>query len=169
MDQKRAVIVAAALDAFLDAGYAGASVNHIAAAAGVSIKTLYRHYDSKDDLFSAVMQRLEPKKNACLTDLKCCGLFQRHRHPASRKRKNCSCPCTKNRGYQVTGGPDREKHFAKGKFHESITDQIRIGANRQRGARGGASVRRGLGDGSACKSYAAQRTRHRGRVTPKAC
>jgi AcrR family transcriptional regulator len=55
MDQKRAVIVAAAMDAFLDAGYAEASVNRIAAAAGVSIKTLYRHYDSKDDLFSAVM------------------------------------------------------------------------------------------------------------------
>jgi AcrR family transcriptional regulator len=55
MDKKRAVIVAAAMDAFLDAGYAEASVNHIAAAAGVSIKTLYRHYDSKDDLFSAVM------------------------------------------------------------------------------------------------------------------
>ena len=55
MDQKRAVIVAAAMDAFLDAGYAETSVNHIAAAAGVSIKTLYRHYDSKDDLFSAVM------------------------------------------------------------------------------------------------------------------
>jgi AcrR family transcriptional regulator len=55
MDKKRAVIVAAAMDAFLDAGYAEASVNHIAAAAGVSIKTLYRHYDSKDDLFRAVM------------------------------------------------------------------------------------------------------------------
>ena len=55
MDQKRAVIVAAAMDAFLDAGYAEASVNQIAAAAGVSIKTLYRHFDSKDDLFSAVM------------------------------------------------------------------------------------------------------------------
>ena len=56
MARKRAVIVEAALKAFLDAGYAGASVNHIAAAAGVSIKTLYRHFESKDDLFSAVMQ-----------------------------------------------------------------------------------------------------------------
>jgi AcrR family transcriptional regulator len=56
MARKRAVIVDAALKAFLEAGYAEASVNHIAAAAGVSIKTLYRHYDSKDDLFSAVMQ-----------------------------------------------------------------------------------------------------------------
>jgi AcrR family transcriptional regulator len=56
MARKRAVIVDAALKAFLDAGYAEASVNQIAAAAGVSIKTLYRHFESKDDLFSAVMQ-----------------------------------------------------------------------------------------------------------------
>jgi AcrR family transcriptional regulator len=56
MARKRAVIVDAALKAFLQAGYAEASVNRIAAAAGVSIKTLYRHYESKDDLFSAVMQ-----------------------------------------------------------------------------------------------------------------
>jgi TetR/AcrR family transcriptional repressor of mexJK operon len=56
MARKRAVIVDAALKAFLEAGYAEASVNHIAAAAGVSIKTLYRHYESKDDLFSAVME-----------------------------------------------------------------------------------------------------------------
>ncbi len=56
MARKRAAIVEAALKAFLDAGYAEASVNHIAAAAGVSIKTLYRHFDSKDELFSAVME-----------------------------------------------------------------------------------------------------------------
>ncbi|MDB5482934.1 MAG: regulatory protein TetR [Caulobacteraceae bacterium] len=56
MDRKRAAIVAAATTAFLDAGYAEASVNQIAADAGISIKTLYRHFESKDDLFSAVMQ-----------------------------------------------------------------------------------------------------------------
>jgi AcrR family transcriptional regulator len=56
MARKRAVIVDAALKAFLDAGYAEASVNQIAATAGVSIKTLYRHFESKDELFSAVMQ-----------------------------------------------------------------------------------------------------------------
>ncbi|WP_173009832.1 TetR/AcrR family transcriptional regulator [Mycolicibacterium sp. P9-64] len=55
MARKRAAIVEAALSAFLDAGYAEASVNHIAAAAGVSIKTLYRHFESKDELFAAVM------------------------------------------------------------------------------------------------------------------
>ncbi len=56
MARKRALIVDAALKAFLEAGYAEASVNHIAAVAGVSIKTLYRHFESKDELFSAVMQ-----------------------------------------------------------------------------------------------------------------
>jgi AcrR family transcriptional regulator len=55
MARKRAAIVAAALNAFLDAGYAGASVNHIADSAGVSIKTLYRHFETKDELFAAVM------------------------------------------------------------------------------------------------------------------
>jgi AcrR family transcriptional regulator len=56
MAGKRKLIVEAALRSFLDEGYAESSVNRIAAEAGVSIKTLYRHFDSKDDLFSAVME-----------------------------------------------------------------------------------------------------------------
>lgn len=56
MARKRAAIVDAALTAFLSAGYAETSVNAIAASAGVSIKTLYRHFESKDELFAAVMQ-----------------------------------------------------------------------------------------------------------------
>ncbi|MET1026010.1 MAG: TetR/AcrR family transcriptional regulator [Dongiaceae bacterium] len=55
MTRKRTAIVQAALRAFLQTGYAESSVNRIAASAGVSIKTLYRHFDSKDDLFVAVM------------------------------------------------------------------------------------------------------------------
>ncbi|MGO1070695.1 TetR/AcrR family transcriptional regulator [Lysobacter sp. CA199] len=56
MTRKRAQIVEAALKAFLNHGYAESSVNKIADAAGVSIKTLYRHFETKDELFSAVMQ-----------------------------------------------------------------------------------------------------------------
>src|SRR3546814_12752228 len=40
------------------------SVNRIAAEAGVSIKTLYRHFDNKDDLFQAVMEEV------CATETK---------------------------------------------------------------------------------------------------
>ena len=56
MARKRDLILKAAFAAFLDEGYAGSSVNRIAEDAGVSIKTLYRHFDNKDDLFVAVIQ-----------------------------------------------------------------------------------------------------------------
>jgi AcrR family transcriptional regulator len=55
MTRKRDVIVSAALRAFLEEGYEGSSVNRIAEGAGVSIKTLYRHFTGKDDLFAAVI------------------------------------------------------------------------------------------------------------------
>jgi TetR/AcrR family transcriptional repressor of mexJK operon len=55
MARKRAVILAAAKAAFLDSGYAGTSMDAIAQAAGVSLMTLYRHAESKDDLFAAVI------------------------------------------------------------------------------------------------------------------
>ncbi|WP_420608198.1 TetR/AcrR family transcriptional regulator [Novosphingopyxis sp.] len=55
MGQKRALILSAAREAFLGAGFEGASMEAIAAAAGVSIMTLYRHARTKDDLFEAVV------------------------------------------------------------------------------------------------------------------
>jgi TetR/AcrR family transcriptional regulator, mexJK operon transcriptional repressor len=55
MARNRAAILDAARDTFLRAGYEGASMEEIAAAAGVSIMTLYRHAASKDDLFAAVI------------------------------------------------------------------------------------------------------------------
>ena len=55
MARKRAEILDAARQAFLRSGYEGASMEGIAAAAGVSIMTLYRHAESKDDLFAAVI------------------------------------------------------------------------------------------------------------------
>lgn len=66
MTRKRKQIVDAALKAFLDHGYAESSVNKIADDAGVSIKTLYRHFETKDELFSAVMQAAcsSPARNA---------------------------------------------------------------------------------------------------------
>jgi TetR/AcrR family transcriptional repressor of mexJK operon len=55
MAQKRALILDAARESFLDAGFERASMEAIAAAAGVSIMTLYRHARTKDDLFEAVV------------------------------------------------------------------------------------------------------------------
>lgn len=55
MRRKRSAIVHAARKAFLEGGYAKTSMDSIAEAAGVGIKTVYRHFENKDDLFSAVM------------------------------------------------------------------------------------------------------------------
>ena len=55
MARKRAQILAAAREAFLRLGYEGSSMEAIAAGADVSIMTLYRHAESKDDLFAAVI------------------------------------------------------------------------------------------------------------------
>jgi TetR/AcrR family transcriptional repressor of mexJK operon len=56
MKRKRSAIVHAARKLFLEGGYAKTSMDRIADAAGVGIKTVYRHFENKDDLFSAVMR-----------------------------------------------------------------------------------------------------------------
>jgi AcrR family transcriptional regulator len=56
MERKRAAIVAAARETFLQNGYSEASMDGIAEAAGVSVKTIYGHFENKKELFSAVMR-----------------------------------------------------------------------------------------------------------------
>lgn len=55
MERKQSAILDAAREAFLRDGYEGTSMEDIAAAAGVSIMTLYRHAAGKDNLFAAVI------------------------------------------------------------------------------------------------------------------
>jgi AcrR family transcriptional regulator len=57
-DTKRAGIVAAARALFLERGYSRVSMAEIAGAAGVSSATLYRHFDSKTALLTAVVEAL---------------------------------------------------------------------------------------------------------------
>ena len=53
--RKREAILTAARRQFLANGYSGTRMEAVAADAGVSIMTLYRHAESKDDLFAAVV------------------------------------------------------------------------------------------------------------------
>ena len=53
---KRRQIMDGARTAFLAAGFDGASMNDIARAAGVSKGTLYAYFDSKDELFEAIIR-----------------------------------------------------------------------------------------------------------------
>jgi AcrR family transcriptional regulator len=55
--QTRERIVAAALDLLAEGGYASAGVQAVAARAGVATGSVYRHFTSKDDLFTEVFRR----------------------------------------------------------------------------------------------------------------
>lgn len=57
-ERKQAAIIAAAAAVFLDTGYAGASMDEIAARSGVSKQTIYKHFTSKEALFTAVIGQM---------------------------------------------------------------------------------------------------------------
>lgn len=57
-DRKRASIVEAAVEEFRKRGYYASSMNRIAELAEVSKRTLYRHFDSKEELFDAIIDEL---------------------------------------------------------------------------------------------------------------
>ena len=57
-ERKQAAIVGAAAEVFLNTGYAGASMDEIAARSGVSKQTVYKHFTSKEALFIAVMGQM---------------------------------------------------------------------------------------------------------------
>jgi AcrR family transcriptional regulator len=55
--QRREQLLAAATQAFARAGFAATSLDDIAEQAGISRVLLYRHFDSKTDLYRAVLDR----------------------------------------------------------------------------------------------------------------
>jgi AcrR family transcriptional regulator len=67
-DERRAQLVGAAARAFLAGGFAASSLDDVAAEAGVTRMIIYRHFDSKSDLYRAVLldtrQRIEARIGA---------------------------------------------------------------------------------------------------------
>ncbi|MCW6035692.1 TetR/AcrR family transcriptional regulator [Spirulina subsalsa FACHB-351] len=63
---KRDAILEGAIAEFLKQGYAAASMDRIASTAGVSKATIYSHFQSKDRLFIAIVDRLVLSKFADL-------------------------------------------------------------------------------------------------------
>ncbi len=55
---RREQILAVALDVFAASGFHGASMNDIAEAAGVTKPVLYQHFDSKRDLYQALLDEV---------------------------------------------------------------------------------------------------------------
>src|SRR6218665_1035226 len=57
-DRKRDAIIQAAIAEFREHGFAGTSMDRVAAAADVSKRTVYNHFPSKDELFVAILGQL---------------------------------------------------------------------------------------------------------------
>jgi AcrR family transcriptional regulator len=55
-DARPAELIAAALELFIDKGYAGTRLDEVAACAGVSKGTLYLYFENKEELFKAVVR-----------------------------------------------------------------------------------------------------------------
>src|SRR5262245_16574831 len=62
--ERREQILAAATRAFAQAGFAATSLDDVAVEAGISRDNLYRHFESKADLYRAVLRRAEDRLSA---------------------------------------------------------------------------------------------------------
>jgi AcrR family transcriptional regulator len=67
-EQRPQEITAAAFDVFADKGYAGARVEEVAKRAGVSKGLLYRYFETKQDLFKAVIRSVVIQRIDTLLD-----------------------------------------------------------------------------------------------------
>ena len=65
-DRKRLAILAAAADQFRAQGFEASSMDKIAALAGVSKRTVYNHFPSKDELFAETLVQLFSSSAAIL-------------------------------------------------------------------------------------------------------
>jgi AcrR family transcriptional regulator len=62
--ERREQILAAATRAFAESGFAATSLEDVAAEAGISRDSLYRHFESKAELYRAVLQRAKDRLTA---------------------------------------------------------------------------------------------------------
>lgn len=67
--ERRELILRAAARAFHDDGYEGASLDRIAAAAGVTKPIIYRHFGNKQKLYLALLRRHRDDLSVFLADL----------------------------------------------------------------------------------------------------
>ena len=65
-EERRASILGAATGAFATAGYGATSINELAAAAGVTPLILYRHFESKEHLYSEVIQQATQRQRSAV-------------------------------------------------------------------------------------------------------
>ena len=67
--RKREAILQAAISEFRAHGFAGTSMDRVAAVAEVSKRTVYNHFPSKDELFAAILTQLWQRAQAMVARL----------------------------------------------------------------------------------------------------
>src|SRR5205085_11070270 len=65
---RRESILHAAASAFAERGFAATSMDDVAAAAGISRLIVYRHFNSKEALYEAVLERVSARLGEVLTE-----------------------------------------------------------------------------------------------------
>ena len=80
--RKRESIIDAAIRAFQEDGFDNTSMDRIAEVAGASKRTVYNHFESKEDLFGAVVERFmgeapKSKVKTCIGTLNRVGTARR--------------------------------------------------------------------------------------------
>jgi len=67
--QKRAHLVETAVELFNRLGYHGAGIDRIIAEAGIAKTTLYRHFNSKEELIVAVLRRIDENQREKMREI----------------------------------------------------------------------------------------------------
>ncbi|MEF1206011.1 TetR/AcrR family transcriptional regulator, partial [Photobacterium damselae] len=65
-EQKHLAIIDAAKEEFIQHGFLAANMDRISAAAEVSKRTLYRHFESKEVLFESVLTIIQDEVNQAI-------------------------------------------------------------------------------------------------------
>ncbi len=68
-DQRRAAILRAAIHLFAEKGFRGATTRELAAAAGITEPVLYRHFRTKRDLYTAIIEAKADEASSHAADL----------------------------------------------------------------------------------------------------
>src|SRR3546814_14379418 len=82
-EKRRDQVLDAAEACFRREGFHAASVNRIAAEAGMSVGHLYRYFDSKDDIILALCERSEERR----VGQECVGTCSNRWRPDHEKKK----------------------------------------------------------------------------------
>ncbi|MDX1976414.1 MAG: TetR/AcrR family transcriptional regulator, partial [Pseudanabaenaceae cyanobacterium bins.68] len=106
--EKTAAILDGAMQIFLAEGYAGTTMDRIAAVAGVSKPTIYNHFQDKEHLFNSLMEKLAKEKewSKCLVLLEspCESAPVVLRGIANEMLNSCKEPSTMNTFYRLVVG-----------------------------------------------------------------